>query len=438
MSPIANASQLRELHRMETASTALKLATSPRTRASRYSVAEAAPRAGISSVWPLADQSNTTQRPVYRESTVPSALRTLRSLVVVAMLVACACDSAPPAAPELSDQITAAMANAPFGTDRLPGAVIAVADGDQIVALEALGQQTLGAAPAPDPDGVSRIGSATKPFVATVVLQLVTEGALTLATDLGSLGTQLPGLDGVTVEQALGMTSGLHDLVDEQFIGEVIGAPTRAWTDRELAARGLAQDPDFAPGQGWGYSNTNYHVLAVAVETVTQTSIADQIATRISQPLGLVNTRLPAGGAGAITQPALVGSYQGDDTSAIDPSYAGAAGAMVSTVTELARWGRAFGRGDLITQAELRPANQPTQFGGSLGVPITYGYGTMRFGEWIGHSGDMLGYTSAVFYLPARDRTIVVLATGDFGRAFQMFSRVADAIEPDSLRAQTP
>lgn len=332
---------------------------------------------------------------------------------------------------DLEQRVDRALDGAPFGAPELPGAIVLIAEGEDIVVTKVYGVARYGESAAPDPGGASRAASITKSFVATLVLQLAAEGSLPLSTELASLDLGLEGLDGVTVEQALAMTSGLHDLVDDELIEMVFAQPDRAWTDYELAERGLAQPPDFAPGEGWGYSNTNYHVLALALEKVTGVALPELISERITTPLGLGDTRLPAAGDGQIAAPALVG-FLGQDVSAIDPSYAGAAGAMIATGPDLIAWSRALAQGTLVAP-EFAPETQPFSDGSAVGVPLAYGYGLMRIGDWLGHSGDMLGYTAAAFHLPERDFTVVVMTSGDPGSSLFMFFRVADAIASGSV-----
>jgi D-alanyl-D-alanine carboxypeptidase len=110
-----------------------------------------------------------------------------------------------------------------------------------------------------------RVGSITKTFVATVVLQLVGEGKLRL-TD--SVERWLPGLvpngSAISVRQLLNHTSGLFSYdEDREFLAATDRDPLREWTPRELVAIATAHKPHFAPGAGWPYSGTGYIVLGL-------------------------------------------------------------------------------------------------------------------------------------------------------------------------------
>ena len=139
-----------------------------------------------------------------------------------------------------------------------------------------------------------RIGSVTKLFVATVVLQLVGEGALALDDEVGSIA------EGVTLRQLLNHTSGLPDYYAD--LDSVI-EPYR--TDRayrpNLTPRAAlelvhARPRLFPPGTGWSYSGGNYLVLGLIVEETTGATLREELRRRIIEPLGLEATDLPDGG----------------------------------------------------------------------------------------------------------------------------------------------
>ena len=135
-----------------------------------------------------------------------------------------------------------------------------------------------------------RIGSTTKTFVAVVVLQLVAEGVLDLDATV----------DGdVTLEQLLHHTSGIFDfLQDLETLGRY-----ESFTPELLIQIARAHPPVFPPGTGWQYCNTGYILAGLLVERATGRSLADEIAGRITGPLGLTGTYLPAGSDPEIAGP---------------------------------------------------------------------------------------------------------------------------------------
>jgi D-alanyl-D-alanine carboxypeptidase len=201
-----------------------------------------------------------------------------------------------------------------------------------------------------------RAGSLTKGLVATVVLQLVAEGRLSLQD---TVARWLPGIlpygDQVTVEQLLRHTSGVPEYTPAVVLA-LFGsrqARFRRWTPRELVGVVADQPPDFPPGTATHYSNTGYILLGLIVEAATGNTVGQELDRRILRPLGLRDTFFPVNAAG-LPSPKARGysvpvSPQGQllagpllDFTIYNPSLAWAAGALISTFADLARFFRAL------------------------------------------------------------------------------------------------
>jgi D-alanyl-D-alanine carboxypeptidase len=154
-----------------------------------------------------------------------------------------------------------------------------------------------------------RAGSLTKSLVATVVLQLVAEGRLSLSDTLERwLPAILPYGDRVTIHQLLGHTSGVPDYwaaVERALYGSRQGR-LRAWTPQALAGLVADQPPGSPPGTAWSYSNTGYVLLGLIVEAATGNTLARELGRCIFGPLGLRDTVLPGNSPG-IPSPASRG-----------------------------------------------------------------------------------------------------------------------------------
>lgn len=254
-------------------------------------------------------------------------------------------------------------------------------------------------------DGMVRIASNTKAFTATVVLQLVGEGLVGLDEPIE---TYLPGLvrgegiDGtqITVRQLLDHTSGLPDYTEQMdpdaFALRDVYVPQRHHTDVAFA-----QVPELAPGERWDYSNTNYVVLGMLIEAVTRRPLAEQTTERIIEPLGLEHTYVPGPGERELRGAHPRGYYpdaDGDlgDITALDPSWPGAAGDVVSTPSELFAFFEALIGGELLGAAELAemmtlvdmPEDHPGDGYGLGLIRTTLSCGVVLWG----HGGDIQGY----------------------------------------------
>lgn len=212
-----------------------------------------------------------------------------------------------------------------------------------------------------------RIGSTTKAFTATVVLQLAAEGKLDLDD---TMEQWLPGLvagnghDGraITIRQLLNHTSGIFNYGnDAEFFKRGIGA---AWFEHrhdtyapeQLVRIGLATPPPFAPGEAFLYSNTNYFLAALIVEKATGATLAEELTRRIVLPLKLNGTYLPGTGT-KIPGPhpqhySTLFSSDAEpvihDATEMDQSFAWAAGGIVSTTGDLQRFFGALLGGHLL------------------------------------------------------------------------------------------
>jgi D-alanyl-D-alanine carboxypeptidase len=134
-----------------------------------------------------------------------------------------------------------------------------------------------------------RVASITKPFVATVVLQLAAQGRLRLDDPVERWRPGLiPGGKTTTLRQLLGHTSGLFDYDDDRaWVRKRIANPDREWSPRELVAIATSHAPLFAPGTKWSYSNTNYVVLGLVVEAATARTLGRELQERIFSRLRL-------------------------------------------------------------------------------------------------------------------------------------------------------
>jgi D-alanyl-D-alanine carboxypeptidase len=245
------------------------------------------------------------------------------------------------------------------------GARIATLESDGTITQATAGRTTAERPSRPvDPDLPWNIGSVTKSFVAVVVLQLAEEGALDLDAGIDTFMPGLPDAERITPRQLLQHTSGLAEYIDEPA---VVNDQQRVWTPSELIAVAEAAGRVGEPGGPFHYSNTNYIILGEIIEQVTGNSWADEVRTRIVEPLGLTDTR-------EMTDERPVGYKYVDDslvesTLTCDPSVGGAAGALLSTGRDLISFGRALTDGTLLSSdsaAAMRsfvPGEDYSQFG---------------------------------------------------------------------------
>ena len=324
-----------------------------------------------------------------------------------------------------------------------PGALVGIWTGDGSVLVKGYGLANTAPAQAMTQGLSFRIGSITKTFTGNLVLQLVDRGKLSLDDPVSRFIPGIPDGGGITVRMLLDHSSGLFNYgSDPVFMAATESDPHRVWAPRELVAFGASNPPYFPPGQGCAYSNTNYVLLGMIVEKVSGRTLERELAARITGPLGLTHTSMAEG-------PDLTGDhmhgyqYYGESggledlTDYYDPSIYWAAGAMVSTLDDLRVWSRALAEGRLLSPAlreamtaDMRELPGMSEF---FGYPLLYGLGIMDAGGWLGHSGMPLGYSSAMFYLPKKQATMVVLfnLSGLEEPGMRLFMRAAKIVFPE-------
>ena len=321
--------------------------------------------------------------------------------------------------------------------DGYPAVLAAVSDSKGESAGVAVGKGSLETGQAPPMDGEVRVGSNTKTFVAVVVMQMVQEGKVGLDEPIE---TYLPGLirgegvDGsrITVRQLLQHTSGLPEYTDTTpGSGDIFQIKDHYIPPRDLLDTALGKPAAFEPGTQWKYTNTNYVVLGMLVERVSQRPVGEQIDQRIVKKLGLSHTYFPAPGEEKIrgTHPQgyhLSAGGKLEDITEMDPAWAWAAGAMVSTPSELNTFFQAVFDGRLLSQASIDEMKKGVDTGaggavyglGLIGTPLSCG-GT----SW-GHNGGIHGYRTYDAVGP--DGTAVTVAVTALPTA------IADQSNPES------
>lgn len=210
--------------------------------------------------------------------------------LVIAALIGVATSSSARAVGEPSrDAWLRAEIQSLVNVDGVPGVAAVTSHDRQPVRRMAAGLADIPADRAIRPNDQFRIASITKTFVATVVLQLVTEHQLALDQPIaGLLPEPVPHADQITVRELLNHTSGLYDYSETPHFD-----PGATYTPAQLIALGVEHSPYFTPGSGFRYSSTNYIVLGEIVHQVTGHAIQDEVQTRLIHALHLSSTTFP-------------------------------------------------------------------------------------------------------------------------------------------------
>ena len=305
-----------------------------------------------------------------------------------------------------------------------PGVVAKVREGTSARTLTAGVADLATGAPA-EPRHRFRIASNTKAFTATVLLQLEGEGRLSTSD---TVERWLPGVvqgngndgSGITIRQLLDHTSGLYDpastreffapYLEQHRWGHVI-------PPREVVRRAVAHPPDFGPGTDSGYSNTNYLLAGMIIEAATGNDAPAEIRTRLLEPLGLRDTTFP------VLDPFPHGPHlrgydlSRRDVSVFSPSYDWTAGAMVSTVDDVAAFQSALLAGRLLGPEQQEKLLEVAP-GGHYSAGLETGVLPCPSGElriWGGIGAGPGYYSVAMSTADGRRQVVLALNSYDLG-----------------------
>lgn len=347
----------------------------------------------------------------------------LPALCAVLLLPVPALALAQPSTATIARNADAAMAAAidPKGS----GAVALIARGDTVLYRKARGMAEVELGVPLSPDQVFRIASITKSFTAALLVQMAARGEVALDAPAVRYLPDMPLDPRITLRQLLSHTAGVseRDAVPQPPFGN--GEVPVAEQVRRIAARPL----DFEPGTAQRYSNAGYILLAAVIEKVTGQSWDAAMRTRLFAPLGLADT---AYDRTELVVPGRVSGYASDkgalrNATPFNVSIPKTAGSLHSTATDLLRWMRALSQGKVVGAQGFAEMGRPAL--ASVDVQERYGLGLYRWQvrgqDAIGHTGQINGFASALFYLPAEDATVVVLANNDGFDAQTLARRMA-------------
>ena len=259
------------------------------------------------------------------------------------------------------------------------------------------------------------IGSITKNFMASIILQLYEADSLKLSDSLYKWLPHFDNIDStVTIKQLLNHTSGIYNFTNHPaYIDSAYVPGSRIWTPEEILEN-FVLSPSFPPGSDWEYSNTNYTLLGMIIEEITGNEVVSELHNRLTIPLGLDNTYLfPDEGYEGVRSHCWMPSGGDiiDVTALVDTtgfSFVWTAGAIISTAEDLVKWSKGLNEGEILNDTTLALMRVPAPYSGGY-----YGLGTEiapLYTQWAyGHRGDIV-YSSQLYYVPDESLSISVIS----------------------------
>ena len=327
------------------------------------------------------------------------------SLLLLALAAGAPTGAGAQIAARVDSMVRAEVTGAP-----LAGVAVAVVRGRDTLVMQGWGYADVENATPVTPASVFRIGSITKQFTAALVMRLVERGTLSLGDTLGKL---VPGVAarwrGVTLRELLDHTSGIPNYTD-----------SRKWRPRwrddmppdTIVALVRDDTLDFAPGTKWSYDNTGYVLLGMVLDRATGVPYPTLVRDSLAVPLGLASTQY-CWERPLIPRRALgyeVAGKEMRNAQYLSMTQPYAAGALCSTVGDLARWTAALSSGRVVSPASYATMTHPT----GAAARAHYGFGlvvdTLGGHRRIHHDGGINGFVSSLEYYPDDALTVVVLS----------------------------
>jgi len=326
-----------------------------------------------------------------------------------------------------------------------PGAAAIVVKEDKVVFRGASGLADMELGVPLSPDNVFRIGSITKQFTAAAIMLLADQGKLSVSDSINEYLPDYPTHGHtITIENLLTHTSGVFNYTS--IPGYFNGAEIRKDVSIDELIQVFADLPmDFSPGEEYRYSNSGYVLLGAIIEKASGQSYSDFMQTAIFDKLGLKNSYY--GGPQLI--PDRARGYQGTAGEYSNAGYLSmtqphGAGALLSTVDDLAKWTAALFGGDLVSAKSLELMTSDYELNNGDGAGYGYGFGLSElFGaRQIAHNGGIHGFASSGIWLPDHKVYVVVLSnnpdSGSHGFLAARMALDAAGVDYPQLEAIAP
>jgi D-alanyl-D-alanine carboxypeptidase len=282
-------------------------------------------------------------------------------------------------------------------------------------------------------DTVYQLASVTKQFTATAILLLAEDGKLSLDDKIAKFVPDAPSAwEGVTVRHLLNHTSGIKSYTS---LPDFMSTPGKAFSHSDMLKLIAAQPMDFQPGEKWTYNNSGYYLLGMIIEKASGKEYGEFLAERIFKPLGMTSTRFNS--KALVVKGRAVGytraSNETRNAEFVHPSQPYSAGALISTVNDMAKWDAALYSDKVLKKAVLDIMWTPTQL--KDGKTQDYGFGwsvgKIAGHREIGHGGGIPGFSTQISRFVDDKLTVIVLTNLDSGNAGSLARGIAAVYIPE-------
>ena len=295
-----------------------------------------------------------------------------------------------------------------FENDKFMGSLV-IRKGDTIVFKNAYGFYEANRGLRSNGNTKYKIGSVTKTFTATMIMQLVEAKKLRLETKISRFFPKIAMANYISVNDLLQQRSGIMDYVnaDETFKEKLITGESR----EDLLERIADYEAIFEPGTKHMYSNTNYYLLGCIIENITKKSYAENLKELIVDKIGLKNTYYSTEKTDVSKRESYSYLYNGTNWEQFpewDNSIAFASGGITSTPDDMTLFISSLFEGKLVSKSSVDQMKK---------IKDGYGMGLMQFpfGErrFFGHNGKIENFNAVVGYYPKEKLSIALISNAD-------------------------
>lgn len=318
-----------------------------------------------------------------------------------------------------------------------PGISVAVCENGKLVFAKGYGFADLQNSVPATAKTVYRIGSVTKQFTATMIMQMEREGKLSLDDAASKFVEALPeAWQKVTIRQLLTHTSGIPSYTNQpKFLADHSRNPTKPMGILDTVAK---LPMDFDPGTKWSYNNSGYVLLGMVIEKLDKRLFGESLKARITAPLGMSHTYFT--GENVVIPNRAQGYQWGPGGYAnclyLSMDWPFAAGSMESTVEDLAKWDAALYTEKILPKASLQqmwtacklPSGTDTKYGFGWSVDTRDGI------NYVEHGGGINGFTCKIMRVMSKGLTVIVLTNSEMSNPSENATAVAELIDPSLKR----
>jgi D-alanyl-D-alanine carboxypeptidase len=316
---------------------------------------------------------------------------------------------------------------------KIPGIAVAVVRNGRVIKAQGYGTADLELGTPVTPAFRFGLGSISKQFTATAIMQLAEAGRLTVDDPVAKYVDSLPAhWSRLTLRQLLTHTSGLPE---ERWLPNFVEFDRVEHEQLNVLRTIFTDSLQFTPGGSWAYRNSAYRLLGMVIERVSGESYWTFLEGRIFRPLGMTSTRGSDPKTIIPNRSKGYGRERGRivNRDAVAESAAFSEGALISTVLDLARWDSSLYQPSILSQKSLDQMWTPVVLNDGTTRPYGFGWalGPTNGQRTISHSGSLPGFVTAINRFVSKGLTVIVLTNAEWSEPGQVATAIAGLYEPE-------